>query len=113
MKQLTSVIVLSAVALLAAIIPAKAQPIINEIMYHPPSTNLLEQWVELYNPGTNAVDLTGWKFVNGVHFSFPSNTVLSAGGYLVVAADLATFQSKFPGVANVVAGWSGPLEGHT
>ena len=82
-------------------------------MYHPPSTNLLEQWVELYNPGTNAVDLTGWQFVNGVHFSFPSNTIMAGGSYLVVAADLATFQTKFPGVANVVASWPGPIEGHT
>jgi len=47
---------------------AGAQPIINEIMYHPASTNLLEQWVELYNPGTNAIDFTGWKFGNGIQF---------------------------------------------
>src|SRR2546421_8567097 len=113
MKRLTSVIVLSTVALLAPIIPAKAQPIINEIMYHPASTNLLEQWVELYNPGTNAVDLTNWKFSNGIDFTFPTNTVLKAGGYLVVAADRNTFTNKFPGVTNYVAGWAAPLEGHT
>src|SRR5947199_5142010 len=45
-----------------------AQPVINEIFYHPTSTNVLEEWVELYNPGTNAIDLTGWQFVNGMHF---------------------------------------------
>jgi len=96
-----------------SIFGAGAQPIINEIMYHPASTNLLEQWVELYNPGTNAVDFTGWKFGNGIQFSFPSNTVVAPGGYLVVAADRNTFTNKFPGVTNYVAGWVGPIEGHT
>src|SRR5258706_11742542 len=96
-----------------SIFRAGAQPIINEIMYHPASTNLLEQWVELYNPGTNAIDFTGWKFGNGIQFSFPSNTVVAPGGYLVVAADGNTFTSKFPGVTNFVAGWAGQIEGHT
>src|SRR5260221_1133950 len=73
-----------------SILGAGAQPIINEIMYHPASTNLLEQWVELYNTGTNAIDFTGWKFGNGIQFSFPSNTVVAPGGYLVVAADRNT-----------------------
>jgi len=87
--------------------------VINEIMYHPTSTNVLEEWVELYNPGTNAVDLTGWAFVNGMHFSFPSNTVLAAGAYLVVPADYNTFTGKYPAVANVINGSAGPIEGHT
>src|SRR5262249_23033596 len=31
------------------------------------------------------------------------------GSYLVVAADLAAFQAKYPGVANAVGGWKGSL----
>src|SRR5690349_2441204 len=86
--------------------------IFNEVMYHPPSTNVLEEWFELYNTGTNSVNLSGWQITKGVSFTFPTNTIIAAGGYLVVAADGPTFVSRNPGVANVVAGWSGTL-GHS
>src|SRR4051812_45100975 len=94
---------------LASVSSLYGQPVINEIMYHPASTNLLEDFIEIYNPGTNAVDLTGWKITKGVNFSFPSNTVLAAGGYLVVAADAPTFANKYPTVNNFVGGWTGKL----
>lgn len=87
--------------------------VINEIMYHPASTNLLEEWFELYNPGPTNVNLSGWKITQGVQFAFPTNTTLAPGGYLVVAADAATFAAKYPGVTNVVPGSAGPLGGHT
>src|SRR6266496_2608771 len=52
--------------------PAQGQMVvINEIMYHPPTTNLLEEWFEIYNPGTNAVDLSGWQVTKGIQFTFP------------------------------------------
>ena len=41
-------------------------------MYSPISGNSGDQYVELYNKGTNSVDLTGWKFVDGIDFTFPS-----------------------------------------
>src|SRR5436190_18219066 len=72
--------------------------VVNEIMYHPPSTNLSEQWFELFNTATNPVDLSGWKTSKGVEFAFPTNTILPGDGYLVVAADTATFQAKNPGI---------------
>src|SRR5690349_4403635 len=78
-------------------------------MYHPASTNLLEQWFELYNAGTNAVNMTGWRITKDVDFNFPSNTVLPTGGYLVVAADQATFAANHPTVTNFVSGWVGIL----
>jgi len=52
--------------------------------------------------------LTGWRISRGVDFTFPSVT-LAAGAYLVVAADMAAFNAKYPGVANVVGGWRGTL----
>src|SRR5438552_8042407 len=94
-------------------LPLLAQPVvINEVMYHPPSTNLLEEWFELYNPGSNTVNLSGWQITKGVAFTFPSNTFVAAGGYLVVAADRPIFASKHPGVTNYVGGWVGDL-GHS
>src|SRR5207245_1496689 len=68
---------------------------------------------ELYNPAATNVNLSGWQTTQGARFMFPTNTTLPAGGYLVVAADAATFAAKYPGVTNVVPGSAGPLDGHT
>ena len=47
--------------LLACATPARGGVVINEIMYHPASTNALEEWIELYNNGATNVNLSGWK----------------------------------------------------
>ena len=95
------------VVLMAALgFSARAQNIvINEIMYHPSSHNAREEYIELFNAGPTNVNLTGWKFTKGVNFSFPSNTVIPASGYLVVAAERQAFTNKYPAVANFVAGF--------
>src|SRR5687767_3610909 len=83
--------------------------VINEIMYHPSSENILEEYVELHNPAaTNAV-ISGWSLSSGFAFTFPANTTIPAGGYLVVAANTNTFRAKYPGIANVVGNWTGLL----
>jgi hypothetical protein len=83
--------------------------VINEIMYHASSQNVNDEWVELYNKGGSAVDLSGWHFAKGIDFAFAPGTSLGAGQYLVVAHDLSAFQAKYPGVGNVVGGWNGQL----
>jgi autotransporter-associated beta strand protein len=90
------------------------QVIVNEIMYHPGfgdpgyagyvAEDTLKQWVELYNKGTSAVDLSNWQLSQGVKYSFPAGTTIPAGGYLVVAADPATFHATYPSVTNYVGG---------
>jgi hypothetical protein len=94
----------------AAILPASGQSVlINEIFYRPASTNTLEEWFEIYNPSATNVDLSGWTVSKGVSFAFPTNATVAAGGYLVVAADEATFKSIHPQTTNFVAGWRGSL----
>src|SRR3954470_5332253 len=83
--------------------------IISELMYHPADTNVLKEFVELYNTGTSATDLSGWQLTKGVHFTFPTNSIITPGGYLVVAADSPTFEATYPGVTNFLAGWTGVL----
>jgi hypothetical protein len=77
-------------------------------MYHPPSEDAREEYLELFNRGTNAFNLAGWRFTAGVDFTFPA-VVLRPGAYLAVAADLAVFTNKYPGITNVVGGWQGRL----
>ena len=92
-------------------VAARAEVVINELMYHPSSENPAEEYVELYNAGAGAVDVSGWKFSSGVAFTFPAATSIAPGAYLVVTASPAAFHAKYPAVANYIAssGWTGQL----
>ncbi|HKQ39131.1 MAG TPA: CotH kinase family protein, partial [Verrucomicrobiae bacterium] len=83
--------------------------VINEIMYHPSSQNVREEYIELLNIGTNSVPLRGWSVSKGVDFTITNDVALAPNAYLVIAADLAAFQAKYPLVTNVVGGWTGVL----
>jgi len=91
-----------------------ANVIISEIMYHPyhrlyEPENTGQEYIELFNKGTESVSLFNWRFSDGVDFVFPDIT-LGAGEYLAVAADVNTFTTKHPEVTNVVGGWDGRLK---
>jgi Concanavalin A-like lectin/glucanases superfamily/Lamin Tail Domain/CotH kinase protein len=76
--------------------------VINEIMYHAPPAQPFraspEQWVELFNRSSNAMDLTGWRLDEGIDFRFATNTLIPPGGYLVVAKDPAALLAELPGI---------------
>jgi hypothetical protein len=65
-----------------------------------PADGSFEDWFELYNPGTNAVDLGGYyltdNLTNKFQFQVPNNGhyVIPAGGYLLVWADDETGQNS-------------------
>jgi hypothetical protein len=84
--------------------------VINELMYDPISGNDDDQYVELYNKGTNTVNLAGWQFTTGVTFTFP-NVTLAPNGYLVVARNLTNIFGKYPNLnsGNTVGNYSGKL----
>ncbi len=93
---------------------AATSVVINEINYNGSELNDPGDWVELHNPGDQAVDLSGWSFndTSGT-FILPAGTVLSAGGYLVLAESSAEFASVHPGVphlGNLLFGFSGAGE---
>jgi hypothetical protein len=92
---------------------APVSVVINEIMYHPyhpvpGAEDVRQEYIELFNRGTEPVNLSGWQISDGVDFVFPDVT-LGAGQYLVVAADVDTFKTKYPSISNVVGGWAGRL----
>ncbi|HUR44287.1 MAG TPA: lamin tail domain-containing protein, partial [Candidatus Saccharimonadales bacterium] len=45
--------------------------VINEVMYDPISGSDDDQFIELYNKGTNSLSLSNWRFTSGVNFTFP------------------------------------------
>jgi hypothetical protein len=111
--------------------------VINEIMYHPPDIltesntiidNELDEYVEIYNPGPNAVPLydptpfyrhdgtnyasgltNTWRVRGEIDFNFPTNVILGAGEYLLLvnfdpntnATQTAEWRNKYSVPANV------------
>lgn len=80
--------------------------VINEIHYNEDDATVHSEFIELHNPGALPVDASGWYFDDGVPFVFPSGTVVAAGGYLVIAEDPATIQTKFGLSAAGVLNWN-------
>ncbi|HEX2750883.1 MAG TPA: lamin tail domain-containing protein, partial [Verrucomicrobiales bacterium] len=82
-------------------ISATAAPMINEIMYRPgtgyPENTALE-YIEIFNPESTAVDLSGWALTSGVNYTFPAGSTIGAGGFVVVAANPTALAAAFPGV---------------
>jgi len=69
--------------------------VITEIMYNPPeSGNDSLEFIELYNNGADAIDLTGFIFSKGVDFIFPAITILPES-YVLVSINSAAMLSTF------------------
>ena len=49
-------------------------------MYHPISSNDDDEYIELYNSSSNAVNVGDWQFTDGVGYVIPSGAVIAAGG---------------------------------
>jgi regulation of enolase protein 1 (concanavalin A-like superfamily) len=75
--------------------------VINEILYNPISGDGDDEFVELFNKGVGAINVSGWRFSDGIDFIIPSNTVISAGGYLVVAKNRTNLLAHYPNLASV------------
>src|SRR5205085_332411 len=85
--------------------------VINELMYNPISGNDDDQYIELYNQGNNSVNLGNWQFTAGVTFTFPSNTIIAPGAYLVVARNMTNLFSHYGSLSsgNTVGNYTGKL----
>jgi hypothetical protein len=85
--------------------------VINEIMFNPISGDDDDEFVELYNNSTAAVNVSGWRFINGINFTFPTNTTIPASGFLVVARNAARLQTNYSNLSagNLVGNYTGSL----
>jgi hypothetical protein len=93
----------------AAVKPADV--VINEIMYEPVSGDSGDEYVELFNRGTNDVDLGGWRLEDAVQFTIPRGTMLVSGGFLVIARNAVQHRMNYGNLtpANSVGDYSGAL----
>lgn len=92
--------------------------VISELMYRP--LEGMPEYIELHNPTMQPVHLwdaeagCGWRLDGGISFAFSQDTVIPAGGYLVIVpfepdeAGLAGFRSAYGDRPSVILG---PYEG--
>ena len=84
---------------------------INEIMFNPGPNR--SEWIELYNGGSNEIDLAGWSLrldhVERVRIISTGGVSIEGGGYLVIAHDLVQFRETHPAfdgrVVEAQGGW--------
>ncbi|MFV1884104.1 MAG: lamin tail domain-containing protein [Balneola sp.] len=71
----------------------------SEIFYDTPGTDSEEEWIELYNPTGSQIDLVGYSIVDnngtGATYTFPTGSLIDAGGYFTVAKAAVGFQALY------------------
>ena len=80
--------------------------VFNEILYNPSGINEQLEFVELHNQMVVDLDISSWTLDNAIDYQFPEGTVVSGGGYLVVAKDPQVLRE-----IHNVDGVLGPYEG--
>ena len=94
MKMKYSIILLLSLALVGISAPASAQTIVDHVVINEVDTNpsgddskFISEWVELYNPTDDDVDLSGWSIASTTIFkktlTIPDGTIISSGDFLI------------------------------
>lgn len=84
-----------------------------------PNNDATARYVEIYNAGTSAQDMTGWslqRYTNG-NSGLSTNVVdlapigsLAAGSFAIIAANATNFQTVYGMAADINAGTGGPAD---
>ena len=69
---------------------AEPSILISAIHYHPADTALAE-FLEIYNPSAETINLNGYSFVDGILFTFPLDAVISSGEKIRIAKDISFY----------------------
>ncbi len=77
--------------------PVAAEVVISELLPDPAATSDKSEWIELYNTGNEAVDLTGWKLD-----TLSLSGSIPALGYLVITKNSIEFEKEFGTVSNLL-----------
>ncbi len=87
--------------------------VLNELMYHPLDEDKEHEYLELYNPTTRDVDLTGWVISGDIDYE--CTETIPAGGYLVIANKRSAFRALYPSFEGLLGddGFSGTLPNGT
>jgi len=93
MKKLLVLNIFCLLFAINAFAQAESDLVITEILYNQPGNDTLE-FIELYNKGSQPLNLEGYKVTSGFDYVFP-NYVLQPGSYVVVARYADFFEQTF------------------
>ncbi len=88
--------------------PMPEEITVSEVNYHPEETVNAGNWLELWNYGTAAVNLSGWKIKDAVPlhtYTIPDGIILEENQRYVFAVDPTLFAAQHPDILN----FAGPL----
>jgi lamin tail-like protein/fibronectin type III domain protein len=74
--------------------PASPDIVIDEIQHSPTGGDTAE-FVELYNPGTTAIDLSGWTIAGGIDLTVQPGTVILPRSTMTFASDDPGFRAAY------------------
>src|SRR2546421_8736747 len=85
--------------------------VMSEIMYKPAprADGKVLEYVELFNSNPFFEDISGYRLSGDIDFTFPTNTILPGGAFLVAARSPMDLQNVY-GVTNVVGPYNGSLK---
>ena len=98
---------LIALILVASVPLTHAAVVINELYYDAPGVDTGQEFIELYNNGASAADVSGWviewagsAFPTGF-YTIPPSTTIAPGDYLLLGGDLV--QGNFGVTPDIIA----------
>ncbi|OHB69985.1 MAG: hypothetical protein A2V70_05730, partial [Planctomycetes bacterium RBG_13_63_9] len=90
------------------LLSADCTVVFNEIMYNPAGTDETLEFVELTNQMAVDMDISAWRFTDGIDYEFPEGTFIPGGGYLVVARNPIAFEAA-TGISDAYGPYGGQL----
>ena len=87
--------------------PFARQVVVSEINYAPIKADVSGQgdfgsadfeFIELYNRGTDAVDLAGFRFIDGIEYLFPEGSLLASDEHLILARNRPAMQTRYSSI---------------
>ena len=79
--------------------------VINEINYKSSDDFDTGDWIELYNPNSNSIDISNWIFKDdndSNSYIIPEGTTIQADGYIVIVRNIDDFLDYFPEITNII-----------
>ena len=95
--------------------PVETYLVINEINYNSAPQFDPRDWIELFNPSTDSVDVSRWHFKDeddSHDFTFPDHTIIAPDGFLVLCQDQSAFHDFFPDITNYIGNFDFGLDGN-
>ena len=91
--------------------------VVSEIMYHPqdppPSSPYSDddfEFLEILNAESTPVDLSGYRFTDGIQYRFPEGTVIEPEERLVIVKNAAAFAERYGTAITPLGSYDGNLD---